>query len=107
MSATKGDMKRPIEVEILGQRYTIAGAGEGDETYVKDLARYVDRKMQEISASAGSIPHAKLALLAAVNITHELFQVQKSQKARDTFVGKKTQDLINSIDQEFGDLKLY
>jgi cell division protein ZapA len=98
-------MKQPIEIEILGQRYSISG--EGDEAYVRGLARYVDEKMKEISSSAGSIPHIKLALLAAVNITHELFQARKLQKSKDSFVGKKTKDLIETIDQEFGDLKLY
>jgi len=98
-------MKQPIEIEILGQRYTISG--EGDEAYVRSLARYVDEKMKEISSSSATIPQTKLALLAAVNITHELFQARKQQKSKDSFVGKKTKDLIETIDQEFGDLKLY
>ncbi len=98
-------MKKPIEIEIQGQRYSISG--EGDEDYIMGLVMYVDEKMKEISISTASVPQTKLALLAAVNITHELFQAQKNQKAKEAFVGKKTQDLIDSIDQEFGDLKLY
>ena len=105
MPKTEDTMKRPVEVEIMGQMYTISGEGEAD--YVKTLARFVDKKIQEISAKGGNLPHTKLALLAAVNIAHELFQAQRQQKAKDTFVTKKTRDLIDTIDQEFGDLKLY
>ena len=98
-------MKQPIEVEIFGQRYTISG--EGDEAYVRQLARYVDGKMRELAATAGNIPATKLALLTAINITHELFQSRDHQKAKESFITKKTQDLIDTIDQQFGDLKLY
>ena len=102
---SKGEMRQSIHIEILGQKYTISG--EGDKEYVTKLAGYVDRKMQEIAASAGQLPQTKLALLAAVNNTHELFQALQTQKAKDSMVGKKTRDLIDSIDQQFGDLKLY
>ena len=98
-------MKKPIEVEILGQRYSLSG--EGDEAYIRDLAQYVDGKMREISKTAGSIPPTKLALLSAINITHELFNIRKNQKEKESFIGKKTQDLIDTIDQQFGDLPLY
>lgn len=105
MAEIKDAMKHSIEVEIFGQRYTISG--EGDEAYIRDLVRYVDGKMREIDATAGTIPSTKLALLAAVNIAHELFKTQKHQKAKESFIGGKTRDLIDTIDQQFGDLKLY
>lgn len=98
-------MNQSINVEILGQRYTISG--EGDEAYVRQLARYVDGKMRELADAAGTLPATKLALLTAINITHELFQSRDRQKTKESFIGKKTQDLIDTIDQQFGDLKLY
>jgi cell division protein ZapA len=105
MSKIKDTAGQPVEIEIMGQKYTISG--ESDPNYMKSLARYVDKKMQEIAANAGNLPQTKLALLAAVNITHELFHARNLQKAKETFVSKKTRDLIDTIDQEFGDLKLY
>jgi cell division protein ZapA len=98
-------MGQPIEVEIFGQRYTLSG--DANEAYVRELARYVDGKMREIADAAGGIPVTKLALLVAINIAHELHRSREQQKAREAFLGNKTQDLIDTIDQEFGDLKLY
>lgn len=94
-----------VEIEIMGQKYTISG--EGDQNYMKTLARYVDKKIKEISTNAGNLPQTKLALLAAVNITHELFNARSQQNTKDSAVTKKTRDLIDTIDQQFGDLKLY
>ena len=95
-------MKPSIEVEILGQRYTISG--EGEENYVKELARYVDGRMREIAKNSVNIPSTKLALLAAINITDELFKNKQDQKNKQSFVEQKTQNLIHAIDQAFSDL---
>ena len=98
-------MKKQIEVEIYGQRYTIAG--EADEPYVNKLARYVDGKMHELAKNGKNLPTTKLALLAAVNITHELFELRQDRQAKDSLNEKKTKDLIENIEEQFGDLKLY
>jgi cell division protein ZapA len=98
-------VKKQIEVEIYGQHYTIAG--EADEQYVTKLARYVDGKMRELAKSGKNLPTTKLALLAAVNITHELFELRQNKQIKDSAIEKKTKDLIENIEEQFGDLKLY
>ncbi len=98
-------MKKQTEVRIFGQTYTIAG--EGDEKYVSDLARYVDNKMKGLSKSAKNVPPNKLALLAAVNITHELFKLREEKETKDRVVETKTKDMIERIDEQFTDLRLY
>ncbi|HEY4485984.1 MAG TPA: cell division protein ZapA [Nitrospiria bacterium] len=98
-------MNNPIEVEIFGQEYTIRGGG--DSQHISKLARYVDGKMREIAKTSKNLPPTKLALLAAINITDELFQVRQEKQNRDTLVEKKTRDLIEGIEEQFSDLKLY
>jgi len=98
-------VKKQVEVEIYGQSYTIAG--EADEQYVTKLARYVDGKMRELAKNAKNLPTTKLALLAAVNITHELFELRHDKQAKESIIEKKTKDLIENIEEQFGDLKLY
>jgi len=98
-------VKKPIEVEIFGQSYTIAG--EADEAYVNKLARYVDGKMREIAKNGKNLPTTKVALLAAVNITHELFEIRQNKQTKDSDIEKRTKDLIENIEEQFGDLKLY
>lgn len=98
-------MKKQIEVNIFGQTYTIAGDADGQ--YVNQLARYVDSKMKGLSKSAKNVPPNKLALLAAVNITHELFQLREEKSSREKVVETKTKDMIKRIDEQFTDLRLY
>lgn len=48
----------------------------------------------------------KLAILAAINIAHELFQLRSRQKERDAIIGGKTRDIIESIEEQFEEFKL-
>ena len=98
-------MNDPIEIEIFGQGYTIRG--DGDPQHIAKLARYVDGKMREIAKSSRNLPTTKLALLAAINITDELFQIRQEKQGRDSLVDKKARDLIGRIEEQFSDLKLY
>lgn len=59
-------------VTIYGQEYTVRG-GE-DAEYVREVARYVDQRMQEVSRASHQVSSTKVAILAAMNITEELFR---------------------------------
>lgn len=98
-------MKKQVEVEIFGQTYTIKG--EADDPYVTKLSRYVDAKMQELARTSPNLPTAKLAILAAINITHELFELRQDKQTQETLIEGKAKDLIESIEEQFSDLKLY
>jgi cell division protein ZapA len=98
-------VKRQVEIEIYGQRYQITG--DAEDQYVQQLAQYIDTKMRELSESTRTVPTPKLALLAAINITHELFQLRQERRQKEAFVEKKTKDLIERIEEQFTDLKLY
>ncbi len=93
-----------LQVEIFGQRYLLKG--NTDESYAKDLASYVDQKMNETAEHSKGIQPSKLAVLVAMNIAHELFQLKNRQKERDTVIGGKTRDIIESIELQFEELKL-
>lgn len=97
-------MRNKLQVEIFGHRYTLKG--DADEEYVRELASYVDQKMNEMATHTPDNLLSKLAILTSINITHELFQLKADQKERDTVIGGKTQDLIESIEEQFEAFKL-
>ncbi len=97
-------MKNKLHVEIFGHRYTLRG--DADDAYAKELAGYVDKKMTEMAGHAKGINSSKLAILAAINIAHELFQLRSRQKERDALIGGKTRDIIESIEEQFEEFKL-
>ncbi len=97
-------MRNKLQVDIFGQKYTLKG--DADEEYVKRLASYVDQKMNEMAAHTPDNLFSKLAILTSINITHELFQLKADQKERAAVIGGKTQDLIESIEEQFEAFKL-
>lgn len=66
-------MDRPsshlIQVEIFGQSYNLRG--EGDTSYLQELAGYVDKRMREVADATGTVDSLKVAILAALNIADE------------------------------------
>ena len=68
------DKPNLVHVEILGQSYAVrAGA---DPRYVEELASYVDAQMREVSRSGGAVDSVRIAVLAALNIADECFQLR-------------------------------
>ncbi|MBD06413.1 MAG: cell division protein ZapA [Candidatus Latescibacterota bacterium] len=67
-----------VTVEIFGEQYRIGG----DPKQVQQVAEYVDKKMEEVAGSQkGRMPKAQVAMLAAMEITAELFRVMSERKA--------------------------
>ena len=68
-----------INVQIFGEEYPISSEGDADE--VRRIACYVDQKMQEIaqkhSEHSVRLSTARVAVLAAMEITVELFQAMQ------------------------------
>lgn len=64
---------------IYGQEYTI----KGDESreYVETVARYVDKKMRQISQKSPHLTLPKVAVLTALNIADELYKLQEDYEA--------------------------
>ena len=70
--------KNIITVNIFGSDYTIKGVAEPD--YMLKIAAFINSRMNEIHDATGIKDPKKIAILAAINITDELFEVKKSLK---------------------------
>ena len=61
-----------VQVSIHGKSYTIKG--KADSSYISGVANYVDMKMREVEEGANAAQEeGKVAILAGMNITDELF----------------------------------
>jgi cell division protein ZapA len=73
----KADPPNLVHVDIFGQTYTVrAGTDVG---YVEKLAAYVDSQMMEVSRAAGAVDSVRIAVLAALNIADECFQLRAQE----------------------------
>lgn len=88
---------RKVKVNIFGNTYNIQG--EASPEYINKLAKYVDYKMNEVSQSlhSGNMVHA--AILAALNIADEYFQLKELDSNVDERILKKTDALISMLEE--------
>ncbi len=66
-----------VNVTIFGNEYRVRGEANEDE--IREIARYVDGLMRDISMSGRHASEARVAILAAFNIAAELYHVKRSE----------------------------
>lgn len=84
-------MNRSTEVHILGQKYVIKGNASPE--YMSELARFVDSRIRDILKNSPNMPPLKAVILAALNISDELFKLREREKNILDFVKEKTKAL--------------
>ncbi len=88
-----------VKVSIYEQEYTVKA--QADPEYIKNVAKYVDEKMEEVERSLPNKQSSlRIAILASMNITDELFNINRQNNEIIDAVAKKTNILIESIDKE-------
>jgi cell division protein ZapA len=89
-------MDTKIQVEIFGQPYQIkAGA---DPEYIKRVAAYVDVKMKELASATPTVDSLKIAVLAALNIADEYFQLKRTKQDVDREFERRTERMNQILD---------
>ena len=71
--------KSSIKVEILGESYAIRSEAAPEHT--RAVAEYLDRAIRQILAGGAVIETNRAAILAALQITSELFQEREATQA--------------------------
>ncbi len=94
----------PVTVEIQDKEYRI-GCPKGEEEALISTARYVDQKMQEVRSAGKVIGNDRIAVMAALNIAHELIQQSKESEYDDGSILKvramqeRIQNALNGLKQ--------
>ena len=87
-----------LKVKILGQDYVIRSSA--GQKYLNEVSAYVNEKMEEIMASGiDDSQQLRIAVLAAMNITDELFNSRQSSGTEDSEVEEKISTLIELIEE--------
>ncbi len=89
--------EQTIRVEIYNQTYSIRS--DGDNEYIYDLAEYVDRKMREISSGTLTVDSLKVAILAALHIADEFYQLKNTQEQTDTQLAVRSSECSELLDR--------
>lgn len=89
--------EQTIRVEIYNQTYSIRS--DGDNEYIQNLAEYVDSKMREISSGTMTVDSLKVAILAALHIADEFYQLKLSQTNVDTQLATRSSECSEMLDK--------
>ena len=89
--------EQTIRVEIYNQTYSIRS--DGDNEYIHELAEYVDRKMREISSGTMTVDSLKVAILAALHIADEFYQLRNSNAQSDAQLASRSTECSEMLDR--------
>ena len=64
-----------VEVTLLGRTYRVA-CGEGERESLMQAVAYLDAKMSEIRKAGKVTGSERIAVMAALNVAHELLSVR-------------------------------
>ncbi len=96
MSATE-----PVSVHILDREYTV-GVAPDERSSLMAAAKLLDSRMREVRGSNRMAAVDRVAVLAALNLAHELQQLRDEQQARNRDVERTLQDLHRKLDSALG-----
>ena len=88
------------QVEIFGQTYNVRA--DGDSAYIHDLARFVDSRMKEVADKTATVDTTKIAILAALNISDDLYQTEKRKEGDPAGARARAERLIRKLDEALG-----
>ena len=92
--------EKVIKVNILGQDYFIKSSAKS--TYFKQVSEHVNNTMNEIINETKIDPNTlqlKIAVLACMNITDELFAYKKNKQSVLNDIEAKSSSIIEYIDE--------
>ena len=90
-----------VLVEVCGRQYPIRS--DLDDTYITELARYVDRKIRTTAKHAHGADSLQVAVLAALNIADEYFRYRNRQPAPPEDVQRRADELEALVDRAIAD----
>jgi cell division protein ZapA len=93
-------LAQPVKVRILDHEYLVTS--EEDQEQVQRIAEYVNEKLGEVRDNTEGLSEKKTAILAALNIASEYFQVLKEQDDLLARLRQRTELLIHNIDSVMG-----
>jgi len=86
-----------VNIMILGREYQISCPPE-DEESLRKSARYLDKQMEQVKNRGTSLGYEKIAVLAALNITHDLMKLNQQADNSQYDAQRDIKELEKKID---------
>jgi len=87
-----------IRVQIFGDNYTLRATE--DPLYIQKVAQYVDEKFYEIAKGSPTLPTARMAVLASLNIADEFLKRVEEKGQETTELSARLGALVDLINAQ-------
>ena len=87
----------PFNIRILDREYTV-GVAPDERDSLLSAARLLETKMREVRGSNRMAAVDRVAVLAALNLAHELEQLRNENASRDRELARTLNELNRRID---------
>ncbi len=95
--------KISIKISIMKQQYSVSCEEEAVENLMS-AATYLDRQMQTVSESGKVLGIDRCAIMAGLNISHDLLELQRKLEVHESTI-TRLKSLNEQLDKFVGDLK--
>ncbi|MBJ7550823.1 MAG: cell division protein ZapA [Marinomonas sp.] len=93
-------MEKPtVAVDILGKSFNI-NCPKGHEAELKEAAEYLNNQMRELRASGKAVGLEKIAIITALNITHDLLSSRRYARSNEQQLRELTSQLDSALGQQ-------
>ena len=91
-------MSEPVNVRIADREYLVA-CGPGERESLVQAAQLLDGRMREIRAGNRMAGIDRIAVLAALNLAHELLQLRRDEGSEQREIALTLGDLSRKLDR--------
>jgi cell division protein ZapA len=91
-------MGDPVTIQILGRKYKLRCRPEERELLIRAAER-LDAEMQAIRAVAKTLSSDQVAIMAALNLVHELVQLQAQYADLQNRLNQQISNLSQLVDE--------
>jgi cell division protein ZapA len=88
----------PVSIKLLDREYTV-GVGPGERDSLMAAARLLETRMRVLRGGNRMAAVDRVAVLAALNMAHEMQQLRDGEAGRDAELANALQDLRRSLDR--------
>jgi cell division protein ZapA len=88
---------RPLSVRILEKEYYVA-CGPEERTDLLDCAEFLNGRMKEIRDSGKIVGLDRIAVMAALNLAHELLQLRARESGAEQDTGHRIKVLRERVE---------
>ena len=97
MSDQDYQQKKSVKVSIMQREFTVA-CTEDERQELIEAAAYLDKQMRTIAKGSQILGMDRCAIMAGLNISHELLQMRK-QNNEDSRINSRLQNLHDKVDK--------